>query len=278
MEAKDVSGTRSATDGTLGFCEACPASGNGCRRVRHGGAVEAPVLLGKEARRIARRTNQEARRCSRTLGDGVCRQIRSTVGCAFFANGTVRSMKTDRSTAVCSPSTSVKNVTARSSGSPPRGSALPASIAPADLSTPSDSSQRCRGMLVSMRAWIRAEWMPNPWMCEGCSPRSRSPDLPTLQGWCARRSRPDSARDGACASGGRCGSRCWVVGVTAGQPSDSPCTSAVGEASKVVLRSDCFDGPRAVGDVAHSRGCPRSPRPQKPEKPVKPLSDPSPAV
>ncbi len=103
-------------------------------------------------------------------------------------------------------------------------------------------------MLVSMRAWIRAEWMPNPVMCEGCSPRSRPPDLPTLQGWCARRSRPDSARDGACASGGRCGSRCWVVGVTAGQPSDSPCTSAVGEASKVVLRSDCFDGPRAVAE------------------------------
>ena len=87
MEAKDVSGTRSATDGTLGFCESCPASGNDCSRVRHGGAVEAPVLLGKEARRIARRTNQEARRCSRNLGDGVCRQIRSTVGCAFFANG-----------------------------------------------------------------------------------------------------------------------------------------------------------------------------------------------
>ena len=87
MEAKDVSGTRSATDGTLGFCESCPASGNGCSRVRHGGGVEAPVLLGKEARRIARRTNQEARRFSRNLGDGVCRQIRSTVGCAFFANG-----------------------------------------------------------------------------------------------------------------------------------------------------------------------------------------------
>ena len=82
--------------------------------------------------------------------------------------------------------------------------------------------------------------------------------------------------DGACASGGRCGSRCWVVGVTAGQPSDSPCTRAVGEASKVVLRSDCFDGPRAVADVAHSRGCPRSPRPQKPEQPVKPPQRPKP--
>ena len=56
----------------------------------------------------------------------------------------------------------------------------------------------------------------------------------------------------------------------------SPCTSAVGEASKVVLRSDCFDGPRAVADVAHSRGCPRSPRPQKPEKPVKPPQRPKP--
>ena len=66
----------------------------------------------------------------------------------------------------------------------------------------------------------------------------------------------------------------WVS--RAGQPSDSPCTRAVGEASKVVWRSDCFDGPRAVADVAHSRGCPCSPRPQKPEKPVNPPQRPKP--
>ena len=75
-------------------------------------------------------------------------------------------MKTDQSTAVCSPVDirEERDGTARLDR-PTRGSALPASIAPAYLSTQSDSSQRCRGMLVSMRAWIRAGWMPNPLMC-----------------------------------------------------------------------------------------------------------------
>ena len=78
---------KSATDGTLAFCASCPASNNCCSRVRHGGAVEAPVLLGEETHRIAKRTGQKVTAFSRDLGDGIFRQVLSETGCAFFANG-----------------------------------------------------------------------------------------------------------------------------------------------------------------------------------------------
>ena len=72
-----MKGMDSATVGTLDSCASCPASDNCCSRVKHGGAVEAPVLLESEARRIAQRTGEAVGAFSRDLGDGAFRQILS---------------------------------------------------------------------------------------------------------------------------------------------------------------------------------------------------------
>lgn len=82
-----MKGMDSATVGTLDSCASCPASDNCCSRVKHGGAVEAPVLLESEARRIAQRTGEAVGAFSRDLGDGAFRQILSRHGCAFFSQG-----------------------------------------------------------------------------------------------------------------------------------------------------------------------------------------------
>ena len=50
--------------------------------MRHGGAVEAPVLLGEETHRIANRTGQKVTAFSRDLGDGIFRQVLSETGSA----------------------------------------------------------------------------------------------------------------------------------------------------------------------------------------------------
>ena len=74
------------SDGALSFCARCPSSAC-CSKIKHGGTVDAPVLLPEEASRIQELSQLSQENFSQDLHDSSFRQMRAANGCPFFRNG-----------------------------------------------------------------------------------------------------------------------------------------------------------------------------------------------